>query len=271
MTNRNSHLRFATLISTLVLISVLLNGCVTTEAFVTKDTLTLDRSNKQVSVGGVFAKPEGKGPFPAVVILQSCGGHSSALSSWASKFNEWGYASFIVRSLESRGHSTCPIPYPFDRMNRAVAGDAYGALEYLQQKPEISRNKIAVIGFSMGGLAINWVILSDKQRPKNDFAATISFYAKCPIGEMEGLKKVPNLQVAGSLDKNHYAMCDGMQYSGFGANYQFVGLVGAHHAFDDPSASGKIDGSGNVMRYSPEGTKSATEAVKKFLSEQFAK
>lgn len=254
---------------------VSLSGCIATEPFLTKDERIIpgsDGKRERLTIGGVFAKPKGDGPFPAIVILQSCGGSSPALSTWADKFNEWGYASFIVQSLESRGSRTCAYPYKFWEMNSAVASDAYGALEHLQKKPEIDKSKIAVIGFSMGALAINWNILSSRaSRPEPDFIATISFYGKCPIGSMSGVRSVPNLQVSASLDVNHYPSCEGVQRSGLGSNYRFLGLQGVHHAFDDPAASGKYDGSGNRMEYNPDATRQATEAVRMFLLEQFKK
>ena len=252
------------------LASFSLQGCVATEPFLTKEERLVpggDGKTERLTIGGVYSKPEGrKGPYPAVVILQSCGGSSPALNTWANKFNAWGYASFVVQSLEGRGSRTCNYPYKFWEMNAAIASDAYGALDHLVKKPEIDSKRVAVIGFSMGALAINWVILSSRSvRPTPDFAATISFYGKCHTGNMFGLKSVPNLQVAAELDKNHYPSCERMQRLGFGENYQFLGLKNVHHAFDDPAASGKFDGSGNRMEYSPSATETATQEVKRFL------
>ena len=262
-------------IASVAFLSLTLSACISTEPFLTKDERVIPGSDgklERLTIGGVYDKPEGKGPFPAVVILQSCGGSSPALSSWASKFKDWGYASLIVQSLESRGSRTCSYPYNFYEMNAAVASDAYGALDHLIKKPEIDPKRVAVIGFSMGALAINWVILSSRSvRPKPDFAATISFYGKCHTGNMFGLKWVPNLQVAAELDKNHYPSCERLQRLGFGENYQFLGLKSVHHAFDDPAASGKFDGSGNRMEYDVQATEEATRAVKDFLAKQFLK
>jgi dienelactone hydrolase len=271
--NRSVGSLFGFLAGVLAIVS--LSGCITTEPFLTKDERIVpdsDGKRERLTIRGVYAKPKGNGPFPAVVILQSCGGSSPALSTWADKFNEWGYASFIVQSLESRGSRTCVYPYKFYEMNSAVASDAYGALDYLIAKPEIDPGRVAAIGFSMGALAINWNILSSRaSRPQPDFAATISFYGKCHTGNMYGLRWVPNLQVAAELDKNHYPSCERMQRLFDGPNYQFLGLKGVHHAFDDPAASGKYDGSGNRMEYNPDATQQATIAVRKFLLEQFKK
>ena len=261
-------------ITSVAFLSLTLSACISTEPFLTKDervTPGSDGKRERLTIGGVYDKPEGKGPFPAVVILQSCGGSSPALSSWASKFRDWGYASLIVQSLESRGSRTCVYPYRFYEMNNAVASDAYGALEHLTKKPEIDKTKVAVIGFSMGALAINWVILGREERPRPDFKATISFYGKCPLGAMYGMRSIPNLQVAASLDVNHYPSCEGVQRSGFGDKYQFLGLSNVHHAFDDPAASGKYDGSGNRMEYNVRATEEATRAVREFLAKQFSR
>jgi dienelactone hydrolase len=251
-----------------VLLCLGLSGCVTGEKFLTQRELAQPFSSlkwAQPTINAVYRAPEGKGPFPAVVILESCGGHSSTLDVWAGLFNKWGYASLVVRSLESRGYQYCRAPYDFYKMNDNVASDAYAALAHLATKPEINSEKVAVIGFSMGAFAINYNILSNNGRPALDFAAAISFYGKCPWS-MYGIKSVPYLNIVGKLD-DFYPACALAATNIYHKEKSFtlLALDDAHHAFDDPRVSGKKDISGHLMRYNKDATEKSVEAVKTFL------
>ena len=250
-----------------VLLCLGLSGCVTSEKFLTQRELAQPHSSKsaQPTINAVYRAPEGKGPFPAVVILESCGGHSSTLDVWAGLFNKWGYASLVVRSLESRGYQNCSKHYDFFIMNDNVASDAYAALAHLATKPEINSEKVAVIGFSMGAFAINYNILSNNGRPALDFAAAISFYGRCS-DSMDGIKSVPYLNIVGKLD-DFYPACALAATNIYHKEKSFtlLALDDAHHSFDDPRVSGKKDISGHLMRYNKDATEKSVEAVKTFL------
>jgi dienelactone hydrolase len=244
-----------------------LSGCVTTDKFLTQRELPQPSSFKwsQPTISAVYRAPEGKGPFPAVVILESCGGHRSTLDVWARLFNNWGYASLVVRSLESRGYQYCIAPYKFHIMNDNVASDAYAALAHLATKPEINSKKVAVIGFSMGAFAINHNILANNERPALDFAAAISFYGLCPY-TMDGINSVPYLNIVGKRDKFFPACALAARNSDSkGQSFTLLALDGASHSFDDSPASGKIDIGGQRMLYNKDATEKSVEAVKAFL------
>ena len=251
-----------------VLLCLGLSGCVTGEKFLTQRELVQPHSSfkwAQPTINAVYRAPEGKGPFPAVVILESCGGHSSTLDVWAGLFNKWGYASLVVRSLESRGYQYCRAPYEFHIMNDNVASDAYAALAHLATKPEINSEKVAVIGFSMGAFAINQHSLSNNGRPALDFAAAISFYGRCPHS-MDGIKSVPYLNIVGKLDK-FLPACALAATNNYHKekNFTLLALDDATHSFDDIPASGKFDIGGQLMRYNKGATEKSVEAVKTFL------
>lgn len=258
-------------------LAIVLSGCVTGEPFLTKDTRLKNGKEYRLEVGGEFTKPEGKGPFPAVIILQSCGGSAPTLYDWAEKFNSWGYASFLVKSLEARGMQTCQQPFSRIMMNMDVASDAFGALEYLSNKPEVDPKKIVVIGFSLGAGAINDWILSERNPPgKTDFAGAVSFYQRCDR-EMHALSRYPVLQITASLDHVHHPSC---------ANYKktlekapvakyfdrltVISYEGIHHAFDDTRMySMKADIGGNTMLYDRKAHQDSIVEVKNFLTKVF--
>jgi dienelactone hydrolase len=57
---------------------------------------------------GILNKPQGQGPFPAVVILHGCSGIEGMkkyLDIWAQRLASWGYVSLMVDSFGPRGES----------------------------------------------------------------------------------------------------------------------------------------------------------------------
>ena len=142
----------------------------------------------KVELTGYLLRPEGEGPFPAVVMMHGCGGlvHSGAVSplysSWAQTFSKLGLAVLMVDSAGSRRlGATCTKGKERVRMYRERPKDAYGALAYLQAQKFIRADRIGLVGWSQGGAV---VLLSAVQGsigrpvppPRHDFAAAAAFY-----------------------------------------------------------------------------------------------
>jgi dienelactone hydrolase len=54
------------------------------------------------AIVGYEARPEGAGPFPAVVLMHGCHGVSASTREWAGWFRQRGYVAFIVDSWAPR-------------------------------------------------------------------------------------------------------------------------------------------------------------------------
>ena len=87
--------------------------------------------------------------LPAVVILHGSAGVDSRGDFYARALNAAGIATFEIDMWEARGINSAadrpPIPlftYP----------DAFGALKFLSEHPNIDPNRIGVLGFSWGGV-----------------------------------------------------------------------------------------------------------------------
>ncbi len=102
-------------------------------------------------ISGRLIVPEGDGVFPAMVILHGCGGIRPNASMWASWLQSRGYASLIVDSFRGRG--TASICRQSKKQVNQVqrVGDAYAALYWLAEQPNIDPSKIGLMGFSNGG------------------------------------------------------------------------------------------------------------------------
>ena len=58
--------------------------------------------SNQVRIIGYLARPQGSGPFPAVVVLHGCGGFHQDMIAWADRLRHWGYVALAVDSFGPR-------------------------------------------------------------------------------------------------------------------------------------------------------------------------
>ena len=238
-------------------LSLMLAACQTTVSF---PDAPLDNDPATPAISGVMAKPAGSGPFPAVVMLPSCGGLKPHLDAgWPAYFASLGYAVLAVDIFGSRGYGPCP---------NAVMGsstffvkDAYGALDYLTKQPFIDANRVAVIGFSVGADHINKALIPWRVRKPGqpDFSAAVAFYGECgEIGPYpEG--SIPLMQVIAENDFYSVSCKTNMN-----PRIEVHILAGAYHAFDVPGARGQ-SWEGTTLLYSASATNEAREYTRAFL------
>ena len=133
-------------------------------------------------------RPEGDEPRPAIVMMHGCSGllakngrFFSMYRAWAREFLKAGYVVLVVDSAKSRGFGeTCSASEARKVMWRDRPKDAYAALGFLQAKPYVKPDRIAIVGWSQGG-GVVLLTVSDKSigRPAglaSDFAAGVAFY-----------------------------------------------------------------------------------------------
>jgi dienelactone hydrolase len=97
-----------TALMALVLCFLLLAGCVAATSSLTLTRTTADGTLEQIPA--TMLKPEGPGPFPAVVIMHDCSGlgprSSGAPIRWARELVEKGYVILMPDSFTARGHAS---------------------------------------------------------------------------------------------------------------------------------------------------------------------
>ncbi len=145
---------FRTLLS-VILVAALHSGCASTGVSFQSAGLKSNSDSSSQTIGGLFAKPTGKGPFPAIVLLHTCGGVLAQVSEdWPNFFTANGYAALTVDTFGSRNAGKCPSAWYLE--SEAMVNDVYGALDYLARHSDIDSERIAVMGFSLGASAISF-------------------------------------------------------------------------------------------------------------------
>ena len=222
--------------------------------------------NSSQNLKGHLVKPEGNGPFPAVVIMHGCGGMHQNYFEWAEKLKKWGYVSFIVDSLSPRGvYRVCgkgKKPNPLDRVQ-----DAFAAKRYLLKLPFIKKDKIALLGFSHGGItSIISSLKLEKLKIKNPFSVVIAFYPYCfNIKENQQLNN-PLMILIGQADDWTPAHLCTVYKNKLAKNKDFILKIypDAHHGFDWEGVD--VKSNGHVIREDPDAFTDSQKMVKMFLS-----
>jgi dienelactone hydrolase len=133
-------------------------------------------------------KPSGEGPFPALVILPSCGGLRSEIADWARRAVARGYVAFVVDPLAQRGLPHACVPGSPANHYRGTK-DAFQALAHLKRFAFVDSDRVGVLGFSWGAMVS---LLASSQTfaelfsPERRFAAAVGLYPLCHVDPMQG-------------------------------------------------------------------------------------
>lgn len=142
------------------------------------------------NVGDALFRPEGAGPFPALVVMPTCSGRSNSLHmyDWAQRALAKGYAVLVVDPLSQRGarKNYPPRAAPYPRLLK----DAFDAADHLRSQPFVDPRRIGLIGFSQGANTALGASGSTYGRLNGSepFRAIIAVYPVCllkgfPIGK----------------------------------------------------------------------------------------
>ena len=136
---------------------------------------------------GLF-KPNGVGPFPALVLHHQCAGLSrgewqnKSTLEWARQAISRGYVALLLDSLSERGVDTvCMGPKNGVNFPRGMR-DALQGAEHLRKFGFIDGKRIAHVGFSWGamvGLLANSRWYQSALNVGDGFSAHVSFYPGC--------------------------------------------------------------------------------------------
>ncbi len=221
---------------------------------------------------GYLYRPEGPGPFPAMVLLHTCAGLSENQHQWGAWFRTRLYAALVVDSFSPR-HQRNVCGVGKDPSLSEVGGDASGALAYLRSLPFVDGQRIGVIGWSYGAMAI---MLAARTLAADGARAGVSLYPACLGRNNFDLRPmmdpaIPLLLLIGSLDDDGTpAPCVewAEKHQQEGRPVVWHVYPGAYHLFDDPAVGlGGIKVRGHTFRYDPAAAADARVRVQEFLRE----
>jgi dienelactone hydrolase len=230
---------------------------------------------------GYLARPQGAGPFSAVVLLHGCGGFHSSMISWADRLSRFGYAALAVDSFGPRGMDDHCGGFFFHEQ----AADGYAALRYLTSRPFVRASQVALMGFSMGGGSVLAALEKGlmEQRYAERFRAGIAFYPVCQYSS--GITTGPVLVLVGDKDDwTPSSSCEAMaagrselgapRTAGDRSSIELVIYPGVHHNFDllelSLAPTRGITIKGHRAEYNEEAMKDSIVRVRDFLQRTIA-
>jgi dienelactone hydrolase len=207
---------------------------------------SVDIPDGAVALHATLYRPEGAGPFPAVVALHDCGGIDARPAITAQLYGEWakllvadGFVAIFPDSFGSRGlGSQCRVRLPAVRSSNDRVTDAEAVRHWLQEQPYVRPDRISLLGWASGGSTALWAVRpnAEPHDGKPDFRSAVALYPGCRrLRETAWSARIPTLILVGSADDwNLASTCQQMVAGAHGRSARVVIVVypGAHHEFD---------------------------------------
>ena len=189
-------------------------------------------------VWGYLQTPASAPPWPAVVLLHSASGLGSQDWYYADLFQDAGYAVLAVDSFGPRG-VTRTVDDQTLVTEASMLADAFAARDALAGDPRIDDRRIALVGFSKGGIASLYGALENLREVYDGgtFAAHVAYYPWCGLRPLDvATTGAPVLVQMGDNDNvTPVALCRDLAASMDPGAMSLVVYPGARHAFDHPT------------------------------------
>ena len=220
------------------------------------------------AVAGALFKPEGAGPFPAIIYMSGCAGLGIPPDMAQQKMviNHYvaqGKAVLILDSLTPRGmpNGACDRTDAMTVYQRR-ADDAYSAQKALAAMPEIDAKGIFLQGYSHGAnsaaLAVNPQVA--EEHGGNVFAGVVAFYPYC-LDTMAF--SAPTIILDGDKDDwTPSSLCEAIKDR---PNLELAVFPGATHGFTMPMDQ-PFEFMGHHIAYDEKATKDAEARADAFLA-----
>jgi dienelactone hydrolase len=237
----------------------------------TESSLAVTPVGSSLEIPATLIRPEGEGPFPAVVILHDCSGlgpgSSGAPARWSKDLVQQGYVVLIPDSFTPRGFpgGVCTLPgmETTSASGYARAADAYGALAAVRALPFVDGKRVGVMGNSHGGWAVLAAMVAQPtddgalaEAKRHGFAAALALYPGCTArygdwwtARAKGTRLGPPVAYVGTYrplapfliligEKDDWTpaepcrrLVESSRAAGYPADIRIY--PGAHHAFDN--------------------------------------
>lgn len=202
----------------------------------------VEKGNPFVIWGDLRLPRSGTGRLPAVILVHGSGGVGTREYLWAKKINKLGIATFVLDCFTGRGIiQTATKQRQVSSM--AMIVDAYRALELLSSHPRVDPTRIALMGFSKGGIVALYASLKRFQHMHGpagvEFVAYLPFYPFCNYTFIdENQVSDRPIRIFIGADDDYVPVPSCREYAEklhqAGKDVQFTEYPGAHHGFDNP-------------------------------------
>jgi carboxymethylenebutenolidase len=132
---------------------LLLTACLFVSASIASDGKTVSYKSGDETVQGVLYRPQGKGPFPAIIVIHEWWGLNDWVKEQAAKLADQGYEALAIDLYRGKVATSPDQAHeimrgvPEDRARR----DLKAAFEFLASQSDVKKDRIAAIGWCMGG------------------------------------------------------------------------------------------------------------------------
>lgn len=117
--------------------------------------VNVPRANGKGQMESFFAKPEGSGPFPGVIVIHEIFGLNDNIRDITRQFAGEGYAALGVDLFANRNRTYCMMQafygLLFKPLNNPMLADLQSTFDFLKQQNGVDPNRIGAVGFCMGG------------------------------------------------------------------------------------------------------------------------
>jgi dienelactone hydrolase len=247
------------IIVSIQIVMVALMGILTAAPAFSSEMVTIKGSGQDTVIARL-TKPDGKGPFPAAILLHGSLGFDKHYDGWAERLASWGYVALLLDSFGPRGQSGLSDP-PSTR-----AQDIFYAKSYLSELPFVDPRRIGVIGWSQRGSSALAALSTRFASHQKEYPlrAVVTFYPYC-FRALAGLD-FPLLILIGELDdRSPVAICMERMPPKRTPNEVILKVYPrAYHGFDiEGIDTGYMD---HRYRYNPTAATDSIIQVKTFLA-----
>ena len=127
--------------------------CLLISAAFGADSKSVSYKSGNETVHALLYTPRGKGPFPGIIVIHEWWGLNDWIKEQALKLADQGYEALAIDLYRGRVATTPDEAHeimrgvPEDRAKR----DLHAAFEFLSSQSEVKKDRIAAIGWCMGG------------------------------------------------------------------------------------------------------------------------
>jgi dienelactone hydrolase len=254
----------------LLIVALLLCGSGARAQPVHFPSVTVGAATAGPEITGWLYRPDGPGPFPAIVLAHTCAGINAHTETWAKRLASWGYVTVAPDSFGPRGlKSVCG-------RGNAVSGnarvaDVAGALDFLNAQPFVQHGRIGLIGHSHGGWTTVLAVQKHFGLAERGLKAAVAYYPFCSAA-FDYDVAVPLLILIGDRDDwTPAGNCRRTQAAGF-TRPELVEAIyypKAYHSFDSRAPDRTIvvaDGRRHHLAYDPAAAADAEARTKAFFA-----